>query len=48
MVSTSKYSDEYIELSRDILEYEMYSGTLYEKEVFVSRSELVNIFTNAK
>lgn len=48
MVCTQKNTKDAIKMSRDILEYEMNSGNIYEKEERVSRTELVRIFTNAK
>ena len=48
MVYTPKNTKETIQMSKDILQYEMNSGKLYQKEERVSRTELVRIFTNAK
>ena len=35
-------------MSRDILEYEMNSGKIYESEEKVTRTEMVNLLINAK
>ena len=35
-------------MSRDILEYEMHSGKIYESEQKVTRTEMVNLLINAK
>ena len=48
MVYTPKNTKDTIKMSRDILEYEMNSGKLFQKEERVTRTELVRIFTNAK
>lgn len=48
MVYTPKNTKDTIKMSRDILEYEMNSGKLFQKEERVTRTDLVRIFTNAK
>jgi len=35
-------------MSRDILEYEMNSGKIYESEEKVTRTDMVNLLVNAK
>jgi len=35
-------------MSRDILEYEMNSGKIFESEEKITRTEMVNILINAK
>lgn len=47
-VTTSKNSKQELTMSRDIMEYEMNSGLVYDKEEKVTRSELVNHLIDAK
>lgn len=46
-MATNEPSKE-LTLSRDILEYEMNSGKIFQTEEKVTRTEMVNILINAK
>jgi hypothetical protein len=47
VVATNEPTKE-LKMSRDILEYEMNSGKIYESEEKVTRTEMVNLLVNAK
>ncbi len=48
LVATTNDPNKELKMSRDILEYEMHSGKIYESEQKVTRTEMVNLLINAK